>query len=56
MSNGILGIGLAADESTFTDNGAGSAFMYENYPMKLKSEGFIDRVAYSVHLDSQDSD
>ncbi|RCK64411.1 Candidapepsin-10 [Candida viswanathii] len=43
---GILGLGSPELEATYASNGT----MYENFPQRLKSEGIIDRVLYSVGL------
>ncbi|RCK59362.1 Aspartic proteinase 3 [Candida viswanathii] len=45
---GVLGLGLPQLESSY-DNYYNST-MYENFPQKLKSEGIIDRVLYSINL------
>ncbi|KAI3403989.2 SAP9 [Candida oxycetoniae] len=46
---GVLGIGLPGLERTTEYN-----YMYENLPMKLKSDGIINRVAYSLYLAKAD--
>lgn len=50
---GVLGIGLPGLEVTAT--GSGSSYEYENFPLKLVSDGLINKAAYSVYLDD-DSD
>lgn len=56
MTNGLLGVSFPEDEETYSLDGEDSPFMYENYPLKLKSDGIIDRVAYSLYLNSQNLD
>lgn len=45
---GILGLGLPNSQSTWLQNGT----TYENLPMKLKSEGWIDKMVYSFGVSS----
>lgn len=53
---GVLGIGLPYGEVTFALNYGGSKlYTYENFPMKLKSEGYIDKVAFSIYLNDTNS-
>ncbi|KAG0679216.1 hypothetical protein C6P40_002284 [Pichia californica] len=54
---GILGIGLAGLETTYsgTTSTSGGSYTYENLPLKLKSEGFINLVSYSVYLNDTES-
>jgi Eukaryotic aspartyl protease. len=44
---GTLGLGLPEWESTYEN--ASAPYIYENMPMKLKSQGVISKVAYSVY-------
>ncbi|EER35961.1 hypothetical protein CTRG_00700 [Candida tropicalis MYA-3404] len=44
VSQGILGIGLDTNESTDT--------IYENFPINLKEQGFINTNAYSLYLNA----
>lgn len=44
---GILGVSLKGSESTKT--------RYDNFPLKLKGEGFIDRSVFSLYLDDLSS-
>lgn len=58
-STGILGVGLPLDEATYNvsydgDNEALS-YTYPNFPMVLKQNGVIDKIAYSVYLNNSDS-
>jgi Eukaryotic aspartyl protease. len=46
-STGRLGLGLPEWESTYQN--ASDPHLYENLPMKLKSQGVISKVAYSVY-------
>lgn len=46
-SQGVFGIGLKGLETTVQNN-EGSA--YDNFPMKLKNEGKIDSISYSLWL------
>lgn len=48
---GVLGIGLPDLETTNVYNTSVDPYIYENLPMKLKSEGIIDRAMYSIYLD-----
>ncbi|SJM83171.1 related to Aspartic proteinase 3 [Zygosaccharomyces bailii] len=57
-SVGILGIGLKALENTYTgvqNVKNGDTREYANFPMMLKSEGFIDKNVYSLYLNSKDA-
>lgn len=51
---GVLGIGLPGLESTNINNG-GKRYMYENLPMKMKSEGIINKTIYSLYLDQSNA-
>lgn len=55
---GVLGIGLSGLETTYTGSSDSSTtrYQYENLPLKLKSDGFINMVAYSIYLNSDSSD
>lgn len=46
-SIGILGIGLLADESTYILSGH---YTYANFPLILKSTGYIKKMLYSIYL------
>lgn len=48
---GALGIGLPILESTYDIND-GNGYQYENFPMKLKSQGITNKNAYSLHLNT----
>ncbi|CAH6722598.1 aspartic proteinase 3 [[Candida] jaroonii] len=53
----VLGIGLAGMEMTYDPtNGRRSRYQYENLPLKLRSEGIIQRAAYSLYLGSNDAE
>ena len=57
---GVLGIGLPGLESTYSGtqtslSSSSSPYQYANLPMVLKQSGAIDRVAYSLYLDSADA-
>lgn len=56
-SMGILGIGLAGLETTYSGSSSSSAgpYKYENLPVKLKNEGIIDLVSYSIYLNDTSS-
>ncbi|ODQ79173.1 hypothetical protein BABINDRAFT_162222 [Babjeviella inositovora NRRL Y-12698] len=48
---GVLGIGLAGLETTYSSATTGSKpYMYENLPMKMKSDGLIEKNIYSLYL------
>lgn len=47
---GVLGIGLPTLELTYSLQYATDPYTYENFPMLLKSQGYIARTAYSLHL------
>ncbi|CCG22093.1 hypothetical protein CORT_0B03850 [Candida orthopsilosis Co 90-125] len=51
---GVLGIGLPGLEVTNMDV-QDSPYMYENLPMKMKSEGIINKAVYSLYLDQSDA-
>ncbi|TID22567.1 hypothetical protein CANINC_003342 [Pichia inconspicua] len=59
---GVFGIGLAGLETTYSGSSSLSSFFtrsqykYENLPLKLKSLGIIDYVAYSVYLNNADAE
>ncbi|CUM51566.1 uncharacterized protein AC631_01913 [Debaryomyces fabryi] len=46
---GVLGIGLSGLETTYSSQYGGN-YQYENLPLKLKSQGTIEKAAYSVYL------
>ena len=48
-AQGVLGIGLGGLE--VTSQGSSSPYIYENLPLKLVSDGLINKAAYSVYLD-----
>lgn len=52
---GVLGIGLPGLETTYSSNRVSSPYMYENLPFKLKSQGTIEKAAYSVYLGEKNS-
>ncbi|GEQ71141.1 hypothetical protein JCM33374_g4822 [Metschnikowia sp. JCM 33374] len=47
---GVLGIGLTWLEVTSIFNDTQPAYTYENFPVRLKSTGVINKVAYSLYL------
>lgn len=51
---GVFGIGLPGLETTYSSN-AGTAYMYENFPMRLKSQGIINKNVYSLYLNKEDA-
>lgn len=51
---GVLGIGLSGLETTYS-NSYGGNYQYENLPLKLKSQGTIEKAAYSVYLGEKDA-
>jgi yapsin 1 len=60
---GILGIGLAGLETTYSGSASLSSifsssnpYKYENLPIKLKNLGLIKQVAYSVYLNDAQAD
>ncbi|KAG5354304.1 Candidapepsin-3 [Yarrowia sp. C11] len=46
---GVLGVSLKGSESVT------GADQYDNFPLKLKKEGFVDRAVYSLYLDDLSS-
>ncbi|CCG22092.1 hypothetical protein CORT_0B03840 [Candida orthopsilosis Co 90-125] len=48
---GVLGIGLPGLEVTNEDGG----YMYENLPLKMKTDGVIKKALYSLYLDKADA-
>ncbi|QLQ82375.1 hypothetical protein HG537_0H01370 [Torulaspora globosa] len=54
---GVFGIGLPGLESTYTGATASSdnSYQYQNFPMKLKAQGTINHVAYSLFLDEPEA-
>lgn len=57
---GVLGIGLAGLEVTYSGASLVSstykAYQYDNFPMVLKNSGAINANAYSLYLNSSDSE
>ncbi|KAG0690422.1 hypothetical protein C6P40_002915 [Pichia californica] len=53
-NQGVLGIGLAGLEVTSTNTGS-TSYEYQNLPLKLVSDGLINKAAYSVYLDNSNS-
>lgn len=51
---GVLGIGLSGLETTYSSSYGGN-YQYENLPLKLKSQGTIEKAAYSVYLGKKDA-
>ncbi|KAI8399400.1 Peptidase family A1 domain profile [Nakaseomyces glabratus] len=57
-STGILGVGLPGEESTFnySSNVTGpNNYQYSNFPIRLKEEGLIEKIAYSIYLNETGS-
>ncbi|EEQ39053.1 hypothetical protein CLUG_03179 [Clavispora lusitaniae ATCC 42720] len=50
---GVLGIGLPGLETTYS--GTSGSYMYENFPMRLKSSGVIHKNVYSLYLNKADA-
>lgn len=49
---GVLGIGLEGLETTFSlASSSRQPYTYENFPVRLKNSGAINKVAYSLFLD-----
>lgn len=46
---GVLGIGLAGLETTFSTRGGGG-YTYENLPIKMVNQGLINKNVYSLYL------
>lgn len=46
---GVLGIGLPGLETTFSSGNLNN-YQYENLPMKLKAQGIINKLVYSLYL------
>ncbi|KAF3989365.1 hypothetical protein FT663_03641 [Candidozyma haemuli var. vulneris] len=49
---GVLGIGLPGLESTYSGFTVVNPYQYENLPMRLVSQGLINKNVYSLYLDS----
>ncbi|KAG5421422.1 SAP9 [Candida metapsilosis] len=49
---GVLGIGLPGLEVTYDRSG----YMYENLPLKMKSDGVIKKALYSLYLNEADDE
>ncbi|KAI8389002.1 uncharacterized protein CGFF_03502 [Nakaseomyces glabratus] len=58
-TNPVFGIGLPGDESTYAmfseDTNGTTNTQYSNFPLQLKQQGKIDKVAYSIYLNSTKS-
>ena len=57
---GVLGIGLPGLESTYSGaqtslTSSARPYQYANLPMVLKQSGAIDKIAYSLYLDSSEA-
>lgn len=52
---GTFGIGLTAGESTYVLENDSDPYKYENFPVLLKKNGLINKVAYSLYLDDETS-
>lgn len=55
---GVLGIGLPGLETTYSGSlvlSVSDSYMYENLPLKLRTEGIIDKIVYSLYLNTQDA-
>ncbi|KAM9894739.1 hypothetical protein OXX69_011270 [Metschnikowia pulcherrima] len=53
---GVFGIGLAELEMTYSSNSSTTTpYTYENFPVRLKSTGQINKVMYSLYLNSADA-
>ncbi|OBA17950.1 acid protease [Metschnikowia bicuspidata var. bicuspidata NRRL YB-4993] len=52
---GVFGIGLAQLETTYSGTTATSPYTYENFPLRLKATGAINKVVYSLYLNSADA-
>lgn len=52
---GVLGIGLPGLETTYTGQRVGDPYKYENLPLKMKSQGLIQKSAYSLYLSDEDA-
>lgn len=52
---GVLGIGLSGLETTYSNQISTNYYQYENLPLKLKSQGTIEKAAYSVYLGEKDA-
>ncbi|OBA22588.1 acid protease [Metschnikowia bicuspidata var. bicuspidata NRRL YB-4993] len=52
----VFGIGLAQSESTYSGiNRRSTPYTYENFPLRLKSTGLINKVLYSLYLNASDA-
>ncbi|SCU99882.1 LAME_0G06150g1_1 [Lachancea meyersii CBS 8951] len=51
---GVLGVGIRQLESTFNYFN-GSTYTYPNFPVILKEKGVIERIAFSLYLNSLDA-
>ena len=49
-SVGVMGIGMAALESTYSGRYVTKPYMYDNLPIVLKNSGAIDSITYSLFL------
>ncbi|CAR24061.1 pepsin-like aspartic protease [Lachancea thermotolerans CBS 6340] len=52
---GVLGVGLQGLESTVHYRSPNISSIYPNFPMVLKENGAIDKIAYSLYLNSLDA-
>ncbi|GEQ71138.1 hypothetical protein JCM33374_g4819 [Metschnikowia sp. JCM 33374] len=53
---GIFGIGLAGLEVTHAYGNRSNGYEYENFPVRLKSTGVINKVAYSLYLNDPNAE
>lgn len=56
MPNGLLIISLPADEATYPPGWGTFSFHLWKLPYKVKNEGSVGRIAYSLYLNSENSD
>lgn len=52
---GILGIGLQNLEATVDLQNASISYTYENLPVALKNQGYIEKIAYSLYLNDENA-
>ncbi|CAR28710.1 ZYRO0F10252p [Zygosaccharomyces rouxii] len=52
---GVFGVGLPGEEATVTPGVNGNHYQYKNFPQVLKDNGVVQKNAYSLYLNSPDS-
>lgn len=55
LDTGVFGIGFAQLETTYSGSTLTRLYTYENFPLRLKETGQINKVLYSLYLNTADA-